>query len=176
MRLTTILLISLSVTACGGGGSGGSSSGGAVGAETTTPAVTGPVATATYDNDSAAVVIDGDTQPDLFWSGNVTDDAVTVDYGKQQKFSHLNVYTNNKSFSSSQPNLVIEVSADGQVWSRTADVMGQGISCSSLQLSNGAYKCEFASTETFRFARVRLTATEDIGLHQVYEIEATPVN
>ncbi|WP_416395821.1 discoidin domain-containing protein [Allohahella sp. A8] len=171
MRLIPIVLATLSLTACGGG-SGGSSGDGTIGTKTTEAVATGPVATATYDNDSAAVVIDGNTQPDMFWSGNITDDAVTVDLGSLQSINQLNVYTNNTGFSTTQPNLVIEVSADAQSWSRTADLTGGDVPCSSLQLSGGTFRCTFGSTQTIRYARVRVTATENIGLYQVYEVEA----
>ena len=152
MRLIPIVLATLSLTACGGG-SGGSSGDGTIGTKTTEAVATGPVATATYDNDSAAVVIDGNTQPDMFWSGNITDDAVTVDLGSLQSINQLNVYTNNTGFSTTQ-------------------LTGGDVPCSSLQLSGGTYRCTFGSAQTIRYARVRVTATENIGLYQVYEVEA----
>src|SRR5690606_29155439 len=124
------------------GGSGGESP------APTAPAVAVPVnaaltangasVAATYGGVTANFVNDGDsTTTTNFWTGNVADDAVTVDFGKLRQISEVTVYTNDTTFSSISPKKLIEVSADNLTWKTTAQMAGGDIGCPTLSMGSG---------------------------------------
>ena len=91
MKYLVLLVASLVLSACGGGSSSGGpgtivqkpvernvalSSGGA------------SVSTS-YDEGSAEYAIDGDASESLYWSGNITDDFLMIDFGSVVEISDL---------------------------------------------------------------------------------------
>src|SRR6218665_1120093 len=107
--LSVLCAVAFLLTACGGGG--GDSGDGA----STTPTAATPVnvalpangasLSATYGLGSiAGFVNDGDsTTTTNFWTGNITGDTVTIDFGKLRNVTSVTVYTNNTSFNSGSP-------------------------------------------------------------------------
>jgi len=172
IRSAVVALVILGLVACGG--SSGGSSNDFIGSSSDINVAlqaNGGSATASYDNDNAGLVNDGDTTTSTFWAGNVINDAVTIDFGSSKNISSITIYTNSTTFSSSNPDQLIEISSNGTNWRTTAQLVGGDVPCSSSSLGSGKVACTLTSRADARFIRFRVTATADIGLIQVHEIE-----
>lgn len=171
----------LSLTACGGGGGGGGgvvgSGGGGGGGGGSQPdsnvalSSAGASASATYDNGNAGLVNDGDTSTSNFWAGNITGDSVTIDFGSVKDISSITVHTNATSFSSNNPDKRIEISEDGNTWSLTAQPIGGDLRCAGLSIGSSRIACTLAERTDARYIRFVTTASSNVGLIQVYEME-----
>lgn len=165
------------LTACGGGGGGGTPSNSNPGGSTPQTdsnvalASQGATATATYDNGNADLVNDGDTTSN-FWAGNITGDSVTVDFGESKNVASLTIYTSSTSYSSNNPEKIIEVSNNGTTWLTTAVPLGGDVGCSSLSMGSGRIACTFENRTNLRYVRFTVTAQNNVGLIQVHEIQA----
>lgn len=175
-RLPALVALSLLLAACGGGGDEASSS--SAGASAPPAAVNvalpanGASASATYGGVTANFVNDGDsTTTTNFWTGNVADDAVTVDFGRLRQVTEISVYTNDTSFSSLNPAKYIELSADNSTWQTTAQITGGDIGCPTFSAGSGRIRCVFASPRSVRYFRVRVSAVGPASQH-VVEMEA----
>ncbi len=179
-RMLATVLGTLLLAACGGGG-GGESSSAAGTPSTPVPAVpvnvalpaNGATVSATYGGSTKDFVNDGDTTTTTnFWAGNIGGDTVTVDFGKLRNVTDVTVYTNDTSFSSSNPSKYIEVSADNASWKKTAQVVGGDVACASYVTGTGKISCTFSTAQSIRYLRVRVTAVSP-GNEHVVEIQAT---
>ncbi len=182
-------LISLAVIGLVGCGGGGGSTGTSTSSNSTSSKIkqtnsqtvkknvalasNGATVTATYDVDSAQKVIDGDTSTSIHWSGNISNDSVTVDLGSVITLQDLTIYTNDTTFSTSSPTKIVEISSDGTSWKTTAQLVGGDVACQSVSLGNGKIFCAFVDNQNVRFIKVKITTTSDVGLINIYEIEAT---
>jgi hypothetical protein len=131
----------------------------------------GASVTASYDQDSAQFVIDGDSTTSLYWSGNVTDDTFTIDLGRTASVSAITVYTNDTSYSSQNPSKIVEVSSDGVTWLETVNVFGGDLPCSNSATGSGRIYCELSENYSMKYLRLTITATTDPGLIQIHEVE-----
>lgn len=128
--------------------------------------------TATYNQESAANVGDGDTGTSTFWAGNIAGDQVTVNFGRVAKVTDVTVYTNNTSYSSSNPAVQVELSLNGQSWKTTMIPSfggGADIGCPTWNAGSGKLSCTFSSEESAQFLRI----TTNSGSVSIYEVEAT---
>ncbi len=165
--ITLLLLIS-----CGGGGSDNQTNDNTQLVDKNVALTSnGGTATATYDNGSARFVNDEDTSTSNYWAGNITNDSVTVDLGSIFQVKKIIIYTNDTSFSSTNPSKVIEVSSDNSNWSTTGNLFGGDIPCPTASAGNGKIVCEYFSEQSFRYIRVTITASQNIGLINLHEIE-----
>lgn len=181
VRLPFAATLSLLLVACGGGGSPASPSAAAP-AEPATPVnvaltANGASVSATYGNGSTAnFVNDADsTTTTNFWTGNVADDAVTVDFGQLRLVSEVTVYTNDVTYSSSSPKKYIEVSVDGSTWKTTmqptsVDSTGN-VGCFTYEGGSGKLRCVFTAAKSLRYFRVRVTAVAPTT-QNIVEMEA----
>ena len=179
-KLATLSLpVILLLTACGGGGGGGGGvvgNGGNGGDSPQTDsnvalASAGASASATYDNGNAGLVNDGDNSTSNFWAGNITGDSVTIDFGSVKDITSITVYTNSTTFNSTNPDKRIEISEDGNTWSLTAQLTGGDLGCASASMASGRIECTLADRTDARYIRFTTTATSNVGLIQVYEME-----
>jgi len=132
----------------------------------------GATMTATYNQESAAYVGDGDTTTSTFWAGNVAGDHVTVDFGQVAKVSDVTVFTNNTSYSSSNPAVQVQLSLDGQSWKTTMVPSFGGFSdigCPTWNAGSGKLNCIFSIEERAQYIRI----TTNSGSVSIYEVEAT---
>lgn len=176
--LPSLAALSLLLSACGGGSGGGGTSA----APPAPAAATGPVnvalpangatVSATYGGTTANFVNDGDSATTTnFWTGNVADDAVTIDFGRLRQVTEVTVYTNDLSFSSSSPKKYIEVSADNITWKTTAQVTGGDVGCSTYSSGSGKIRCVLSPMQSIRYFRVRVTAVAP-STQNIVEMEA----
>ncbi len=166
MKLISILLTLSLLTACGGGGSDHSTTSNTITGNLALPS-NGAKVTASYDENSAASVTDGDSTTSLYWAGNIADDAVTVNFTSLAEVTELSIYLNDLSLDTSDPNKYIEISKDGEAWSATAQFSG-GEPCSSFSLGEGKINCKFSPVQEIQYVRVRVAN----GQINIYEIEA----
>lgn len=175
-RCSGVAIITLALAACGGGGSSTSTS------SASAPSASSPInvaleangasVSASYGGPTANFVNDGDSATTTnFWAGNVTDDYVAIDFGRLRNVSEITVFTNDTSFSSSDPAKYIEVSADGSAWKTTAQAFGGDISCTTYVAGSGKIRCVFPSAQSIRYFRVRVTAVSPAA-EQIVEMEA----
>lgn len=180
LRLPFAATLSALLVACGGGGSPAAPSGAAP-VEPATPVnvaltASGASVSATYGGTTANFVQDGDsTTTTNFWTGNVADDAVTVDFGQLRLVSEVTVYTNDVTYSSSSPKKYIEVSVDGSTWKTTmqptsVDSTGN-VGCVTYETGSGKLRCVFTAAKSLRYFRVRVTAVAP-SAQNVVEMEA----
>lgn len=175
-RFFVVSALALMMAACG---SGGSESPAAVPAAPANPInvalpASGAVVTATYASGTMAnFVTDGDvTTTTNFWSGNVADDAVTVDFGRTRTVTEMSVWTNDTSFNSGSPTKYIEISSDNAIWKKTAQISGGDVACSTLTVGSGKIRCVFTTAQSIRYARVRVVGTAPAA-QQIVELQAT---
>jgi hypothetical protein len=125
-----------------------------------------------YDNQQSKV-IDGDTSTSEYWSGNVTNDSVTVNFGRIRYLKEIRIYTNEPIFNAITPNRLIELSSNGTDWFTTAQANGGDISCLSLLPATNKITCTYASRQQARYLRFTTTKINlNAGLVNVYEMEA----
>lgn len=131
----------------------------------------GATMSATYNQESAAYIGDGDTTASNFWAGNIADDHITVDFGQVAKVADVTVYTNNTSFSSSNPAVQVELSVDGLSWKTTMvpSFGSSDIACPTYTSGSGKLSCTFASAESAQYLRITTNAASVF----IYEVEAT---
>ena len=132
----------------------------------------GGTASAQYNQVSAPNVNDGDNSISEYWSGNIVDDVVTVDFGDIRFLKEISIYTNEPIFNASTPNRVIELSLNGSDWFSTAQASGADIDCQTLLPTTNKITCTFASRQEsrfFRFTTKRVVNPEQVN---VYELEA----
>lgn len=131
----------------------------------------GATMSATYNQESAAYIGDGDTTSSTFWAGNIADDQVTVDFGQVAKVADVTVYTSDTSYSSSDPAVQVELSVDGQSWKTTMvpSFGSSDIACPTYTSGSGKLSCTFASVENARYLRI----TTNAASVSIYEVEAT---
>jgi hypothetical protein len=169
-------VLSSTLVACGGGGSSsGPDSTPAAVERNVALAANGATVTATYYEDGAGLVIDGDTAESTFWSANITGDSLTIDIGSVVSLSDITIYTNDTSFSSSNPTKVFEISSEGNNWLKVAQITGGDIPCLSLSTGSGRILCEFTEPVHARYIRATITSATSPGLIQIHEIEATGI-
>lgn len=133
----------------------------------------GAVASANYNGVVAGKVIDGDTSTSEFWSGNVTNDFVSIDFGQTRSIIEIYIYTSDTSFNSAQPNKLIELSADGNNWFSTAQLSGGDISCQNFSLNATRIYCRFSARQDVRFFKFTTKASgNNAALLNVYEMQA----
>lgn len=179
MKKLLLTLACVSLVACGSESSSSSTEGAANSNTANNPVdinmaakSNGASVTSTYDSSAAEYVIDGDTTTSLYWSGNITDDSLTVDMGKAVSASSITVYTNDTSFSTNNPFKTVDVSADGSTWLRTLAPFGNGdIACPTYVTGSGRVYCNFESDQSFRYVKVTITAQSNPGLVQIHEVE-----
>ena len=173
LKQTTITSILLLLSACGGSGSDDT-----IFLSDSTDinvalASNGASTFANYNDTQASKVNDGDTSTSEYWSGNIAGDYVRIDFGKIRKVNEISIYTSDTSFSSSQPNKLIELSIDNQNWSTTAQISGGDIACSSLSLNALKITCSFSNRQQARYLRFTTKATgASAALLNVYEMQA----
>ena len=137
---------------------------------------------ATYGGAMANFVNDGDnTTTTNFWSGNIADDAVTIDFGlsrtitnnheQSRTITEISVYTNDTSFNSVSPTKYIEISADNSTWKKTAQIVGSDVSCSTFSSGSGKIRCVFSTPQSIRYYRVRVVGAAPAS-QQIVEMEA----
>lgn len=125
----------------------------------------GMVSTANFVNDGDSTTIAN------YWAGNVTGDAVTIDFGRMRSVEKVIVYTNDTSFNSSSPEKVIEISSDNITWKTTAQFTGGDVSCPGYSVGSGKISCTFASPQSIQYFRVRITSATPSDQH-IIEMEA----
>lgn len=157
----------LLVTACGGESSSSSSTSGPAipeppETENVALAANGGSATASYDNDSAGLVINGNTDTGEFWAGNAQGDFVTVAFDDTYKVTEFTIYTNNTSSST-----VVETSSNGTDFDELVLVT----QCASFSLGSGQVFCRLSGEITASHFRVVIDADSNISARQIYEIE-----
>ncbi len=176
MKAYLILALSICLTACSDGGS--SSKGektldeGSVPDRNVAASENGASVTTTNNSDGELNVIDGDTSTSLFWSGDVTDDALTVDFGLTVDLSGITLFISNTNVSTSAPKTTLEISEDGNTWLQTAVIGGGEVSCISWSSGSGRISCGFKARQKVRYIKVTITATDSPELIKIYEIEA----
>lgn len=166
-QLCLAALVAFGISACGGGSGANDDFLRGSHDQNIALASSGSLATASYDNDNAYLVNDGDQTTSLYWAGNVTDDYVTINFGSEKQLSELTVYTN----STPPSDWLLELSNNGIAWQTTALTAGGDIECPPV-VSTGKVSCVFASATYAQHVRLRITAVSNIGLIQVYELEA----
>ncbi|MDQ8036763.1 MAG: discoidin domain-containing protein, partial [Pedobacter sp.] len=102
---------------------------------------------------------------------NITGDTLTVDFGRLRNITSVVVYTNDTSFNSASPVKIIEISADNTSWKKTAQPTGGDVACLSYATGSGKISCTFASAQSVRYFRVRITSATPGGQH-IVEMEA----
>jgi hypothetical protein len=173
MGLASLLLL----TACGEDSSGSSVTVPAIPPAAATPvnvslAANGSSVAATYGGAMASFVNDGDnTTTTNFWSGNIADDAVTIDFGLSRTVTEISVYTSDTSFNSGSPTKYIEISADNSTWKKTAQIVGGDVSCSTFSSGSGKIRCVFSTPQSIRYYRVRVVGAAPAS-QQIVEMEA----
>lgn len=135
----------------------------------------GATIAATYDSDNAEYVIDGDTTEDFYWSGNINSDSFTIDFGEVVDLSDITIFTNDLTFSTSNPNKILEISEDGDAWKRTSEVSGGDVPCLNSSTGDGKMYCEFMLIQRVRYIKVTITTNDSPELIKIFEIEATGV-
>ena len=133
----------------------------------------GATVAASYDEDGANYVIDGDSSESFFWSANIKDDDIVIDFGRASVVSDITIYTDDTSSSSSNPSKIIEVSTDKVNWRETGNTTGVDIPCKSFKIGEGKIFCEFSSAQALRYLRIRITEESDPGSIKIFEVEAT---
>lgn len=132
----------------------------------------GGSASATYNLVSAAKVNDGDTGTSEYWSGNIVDDAVTIDFGRSRFLKEVRIYTNEAILNPIVVINLIELSINGNDWLSTAQTSGSDISCQTLLASNNQITCTYSRRQEARFLRFTTKRQINPGLVNVYELEA----
>ena len=165
----------LFISGCGGSGSG---------SEDTTfingqtdinvaLAINGSSASANYNDIQASKVIDGNTGISESWAGNISEDFVTIDFGKVRSLSRITIYTSDTTFNPNSPNKRIELSTDisnSSNWKTTAQESGGDINCNTLFRTTQTIACSYSTRIDARYIRFT-SLTSD--LLNVYEIQAT---
>ncbi|MEJ2041889.1 MAG: discoidin domain-containing protein [Reinekea sp.] len=175
MKKLTLILLCFYLFSCGSESNNDTQE--SSGQQTTQPDINlaseanGASVTASYDQDSAQFVIDGDSTTSLYWSANVTDDFFTIDLGRTASVSAITVYTNDTSYSSQNPSKIVEVSNDGVTWLETVNAFGGDLRCSSSSTGSGRIYCKLSENYSMRYLRLTITATTDPGLIQIHEVE-----
>lgn len=174
----SVIYLSMMLAACGGGsssssGGGSPSSGGSSTSFNVALPANGATVAATYGGTTANFVTDGDTTTTTnFWTGNVADDAVTVDFGKSRLITNVTLYTNDTAFNSANITKYVEVSTDKVTWKKTMQPVGADISCLNYKIGAASISCDFSTAQFFRYIRVRVTAVSPSAEH-VVELQVT---
>lgn len=171
-KLIFLLIISSLVLFTGCGGSGDTKFIGGKTDINVALASNGGRASANYNNVSAPKVNDGDTSTSEYWSGNVVDHAVTIDFGKARFIKEIRIYTNEAILNPIVVISLIELSINGSDWFSTAQGSGGDINCQTLFSSNNKITCTYSSRQESRFLRFTTKRQLEPGLVNVYEMEA----
>ncbi|GEM_PF-2788060 len=174
MVLPAIALVACSGSSGGGDSSGSSSGGNTLPAPTNVAASTnGGVASATYDGSHAFYVNDGDATTSNFWAGNIQNDSVTVAFDKTYNVSEVKLHTN----ATNNTDTKIQISTNGTDFTDISytPLPPPSPYCSSLILNsvNHTITCSISSVKPASHVRIVIVASTNIGLKQIYEVEAT---
>ncbi|GAA3920918.1 discoidin domain-containing protein [Litoribacillus peritrichatus] len=183
--LKTIALLAVATLyGCGSGGSGSGSglssqpSGGSNVIRNLSLPENGATVTASYDADGARSTVDEDKTAAAFWSGNISNDYIQIDFGQTSQITEINVYTNRLTLGGDDV-WIFEVSNDGVNWERALmpnDNDPATYSCGTTQLSFGESRVRCVNISPILKARyARLTVTEadasNVAVMRFYEIE-----
>ena len=175
MKYVIVMALSLLLGACGGSGSpiDPLPPGDPLVERNVALASDGATVSTNYDEGSAEYVIDGDTSQSLYWSGNITDDFLKIDFGSVVELLDLTIFTNDLTFSTFNPSKVIEISVDGNSWFTTGSLVGGDIPCLNSTTGQNRIFCEFDGVESARYLRVTITSEDSPGLIKIFEVQAT---
>lgn len=204
LRKFSLVFFLALMSACGGGESGGSSGEPErekpfrASSVLLTSADNGATISATYDNEHALDVVDGDISEATYWVGNITGDSLEIDFGKVVHLSDITIYASNV-FTGRNDIWVVELSDDQVNWTRTF-VSGGGnpdyLYCNAaafipaenkmvcnydvISERNDSANCYYADIEGVqsRYMRIRITESDasEIPHIKIYEVEVRGSN
>lgn len=169
-RTMTLVAVTMALASCGGGGGGGSSSDPGPLPEPTNVALAdnGGVANASYLEETAGLVNDGDTQPydGYYWQGNVQGDYVQITFDRAYTISEFAVYVNftgndNAGYTS------YWLSEDGETFEPFAFTND----CNAATIGGGMITCEMKEPRIARAFRAQVEMESNAHNVHVSEIE-----
>ena len=171
--LIAAVMAPLFLMACGGGDGNSSGVFDAVDSNIAL-ASKGSSTTASYDAGAAPSLIDGDRTAAASWSGNVSNDSVTIDFGRERFVRNLRLYTNSVASSAANADIEIEFQPNSGAWQTTGYDSAVDVPCNTYTAGADDQYCTFSSR--IRARRIRLTITApsiEVAAIALYELEAT---
>ena len=124
------------------------------------------IKSATYDQEGAKYIIDGNISTSNYWAGNTSNESVVIEFEKTAKTTRIEVVTNATTYNLTNPAIVLELSTNNRTWrSFMAATNDGGIQCNEWELSSNVLSCTL-SNESARYLRLK-TNSNKINIYEV---------